>query len=85
MQRISENSERRIEVLRHMRYEIVRGFDEYTKVPTIGHTRLYWCPYFFGHKDRNKAIALPIDGNEEFVARLHEISQSWLKKTIVSE
>lgn len=79
------NSEKRIEALRHMRYEIVRGFDEYTKVPTMGKTHLYWCSYFFGHKDYSKAIALPIEGNEAFDARLCRIAQRWLEKTIVSE
>ncbi len=79
------NSQKRIEALRKMRYEITRGFDEYTKLPTIGRTHLYWRSYFFGHKDHNKEIALPISGNEDFIAQLCMISQRWLKNTIVSE
>lgn len=53
-------------VLCHFREELKRGFDSYSKRPTMGHTHLWWCSPVHGHADYNKSIALPIEGNERF-------------------
>jgi hypothetical protein len=47
-----------------------RGYDNYTKVPMMGHTWLYACSPIYGHSDYNKARMIEIKGNERYCALL---------------
>lgn len=54
------------EAVRHLREEIARGLDNYTKRPIMGHTHLYFASPVYGHSDYNKWRSVEIKGNERF-------------------
>lgn len=77
------NTELRISAIHHLKNEIYiyrSGFVNYAKVPTYGRTQLYFCSPIYGHKDYNKfSCGLKIEGNEEFINKLIEISKRAIK------
>ena len=77
------NIELRISVIHHLKNEIdlyKRGFVNYVKVPMYGRTQLYFCSPIYGHKDYNKfSCGLKIEGNENFINKLIEISKRIIK------
>ena len=52
----------------------------YTKVPMMGHTHLYFCSPFYGHADYNKVCTCNIEGNEEFVNKIVKIGEKFMEK-----
>ena len=67
-------------VLCRFREELKRGFDNYSKCPTMGHAHLWWCSPVYGHDDYNKSIALPIAGNERFCELICRLAQKYFKQ-----
>ena len=80
---IPTNTELRISAIHHLKNEIdnfKRGFVNYVKVPMYGHTQLYFCSPIYGHNDYNKfTCGLKIQGNEQFINKLIEISKRAIK------
>jgi len=52
----------------------------YTKVPMMGHTHLYFCSPSYGHADYNKVRTCNIEGNEEFVNKIVKIGEKFMQK-----
>ena len=52
----------------------------YTKVPMMGHTHLYFCSQSYGHADYNKVRTCSIEGNEEFVNKIVKIGEKFMAK-----
>lgn len=52
----------------------------YTNVPMMGHTHLYFCSPSYGHADYNKVRACNIEGNENFCEKVCEIARRHLAK-----
>ena len=47
----------------------------YTKVPVLGHTRLYFCSPVHGHSDYNKVRTCAIEGNEAFCNKVIDLGE----------
>jgi hypothetical protein len=64
--------------------EMKRGYSNYTKLPMVGFTRLYFCSPSYGHKDYNKyhTNVQLIPQNQEFVNKIIDLSNRWLMKQI---
>lgn len=52
----------------------------YTKVPVMGHTHLYFCSPSYGHADYNKVCTCNIEGNEAFCEKVCKIARRHLAK-----
>ena len=52
----------------------------YTKVPMMGHTHLYFCSPSYGHADYNKIRTCNIEGNEKFCNKVVELGERILAK-----
>ena len=52
----------------------------YTKMPMMGHTYLYFCSPSYGHADYNKVCTCSIEGNEEFVNKIVKIGEKFMAK-----
>lgn len=52
----------------------------YTKVPMMGHTHLYFCSPSYGHADYNKVRTCNIEDNEEFVNKIVKIGKNFMAK-----
>ena len=52
----------------------------YTKVPMMGHTHLYFCSPSYGHADYNKVRTCNIEGNEIFCKKVVDIGERILAK-----
>lgn len=52
----------------------------YTKVPMLGFTHLYFCSPAYGHSDYNKVRTCLIEGNEDFCSKIIEIAEKFLNK-----
>lgn len=52
----------------------------YTKVPMLGHTRLYFCSPVHGHSDYNKVRTCAIEGNEAFCNKVIDLGERILAK-----
>ena len=61
-----------IAMLRRLASENVSS---YTKVPMLGHTRLYFCSPSYGHSDYNKVRTCNIEGNETFVNKVIDLGE----------
>lgn len=61
-----------LEMLRRLHDE---DHGSYTKVPMIGHTRLYFCSPFYGHADYNKVRTCNIKGNEDFCKTVVDLGE----------
>ena len=67
--------------------EMKRGYSNYTKVPTVGFTRLYFCNPSYGHKDYNKYrtnVEL-IPQNQDFVNKIVDLGNRWLMKQLLKK
>lgn len=52
----------------------------YTKVPMLGHTRLYFSSPVYGHSDYNKVRTCAIEGNEIFCNKIVEIGNRFMAR-----
>lgn len=52
----------------------------YTKVPMMGHTHLYFCSQSYGHADYNKVRTCAIEGNEIFCKKVVDLGERILAK-----
>lgn len=55
------------------------GLTNYTKVPLLGYTHLYFVSPYYGHRDYNKWCALPIKGNEKFCETLIKLAKKYFE------
>lgn len=68
------------EALAMLRRLLTEKPSNYTKVPMMGHTHLYFCSPAYGHADYNKVCTCNIDGNENFCEKVCEIARRHLAK-----
>ena len=66
--------------LKMLRRLLTENPGNYTKVPMMGHTNLYFCSPSYGHADYNKVCTCSIEGNEEFCEKVCEIARRHLAK-----
>lgn len=66
-----------LEMLRRL---LTENCGNYTKVPMMGHTHLYFCSPSYGHADYNKVCTCNIEGNEEFVKKIVKIGEKFMAK-----
>ena len=62
----------------HLREEIARGIDNYTKRPILGITHLYFCSPVYGHRDHNKHQSVVIKGNERFCELMVRLADKYI-------
>lgn len=74
------DSHYRTEALIMLRRLLTEDHGNYTKVPMLGHTRLYFCHPGYGHADYNKVRTCAIEGNEKFCEKVCEIARRHLAK-----
>ena len=70
--------------LKMLRRLLTEKPSNYTKVPMLGHTRLYFCHPGYGHADYNKVCTCNIEGNEKFCEKVCEIARRHLAKLEVA-
>ena len=70
----------RADALNMLRRLLTENCDNYTKVPMLGHTHLYFCSPSYGHADYNKVRTCTIEGNEEFVNKIVKIGEKFMAK-----
>ena len=68
------------EALAMLRRLLTEKPSNYTKVPMMGHTHLYFCSPSYGHADYNKVCTCNIEGNEEFVNKIVKIGKNFMAK-----
>jgi len=68
------------EALAMLRRLLTEKPSNYTKVPMMGHTHLYFCSQSYGHADYNNVCTCNIDGNENFCEKVCEIARRHLAK-----
>ena len=68
------------EALAMLRRLLTEKPSNYTKVPMMGHTHLYFCSPSYGHADYNKVCTCSIEGNEAFCEKVCEIARRHLAK-----
>lgn len=66
---------RRWQCVEELKRNIREGLTNYTKVPVLGYTHLYFVSPYYGHSDYNKWCALPIKGNEKFCETLIKVAK----------
>lgn len=66
---------RRWQCVEELKRNIREGLTNYTKVPVLGYTHLYFVSPYYGHSDYNKWCALPIKGNEKFCEKLIKVAK----------
>jgi len=66
--------------LHMLRRLLTEKHGNYTKVPMLGHTHLYFCSPSYGHADYNKVRTCAIEGNEEFVNKIVKIGKNFMEK-----
>lgn len=71
--------------LKMLRSLLTENPSNYTKVPMIGKTHLYFCSPSFGHKDYNKVMTCIIEGNEDFVNKIVNIGEKFMAKHFSKE
>ena len=74
------DSHYRAEALIMLRRLLTEDHGNYTKVPMMGHTHLYFCSQSYGHADYNKVRTCSIEGNEEFVNKIVKIGEKFMAK-----
>ena len=74
------DSHYRAEALAMLRRLLTEDHGNYTKVPMLGHTRLYFCHPGYGHADYNKVRTCVIEGNENFCEKICEIARRHIAK-----
>lgn len=70
----------RTEALAMLRRLLTETPSNYTKVPMMGHTHLYFCSPSYGHADYNKVRTCAIEGNEAFCEKVCEIAKRHIAK-----
>ena len=70
----------RADALNMLRRLLTENPSNYTKVPMMGHTHLYFCSPQYGHADYNKVCTCNIEGNEEFVNKIVKIGEKFMEK-----
>lgn len=70
----------RADALDMLRRLLTENCGNYTKVPMLGHTHLYFCHPCYGHADYNKVRTCAIEGNEEFVIKIVKICKNFMAK-----
>lgn len=70
----------RADALDMLRRLLTENCGNYTKVPMLGHTHLYFCSPSYGHADYNKVRTCAIEGNEKFCEKVCEIARRHLAK-----
>lgn len=70
---------RRWQCVEELKRNIREGMTNYTKVPVLGYTHLYFVSPYYGHSDYNKWCALPIKGNEKFCATLIKVAKKYFE------
>ena len=75
-----DDSHYRNEALKMLRRLLTEKPSNYTKVPMMGHTHLYFCSPSYGHADYNKVRTCNIEGNEEFVNKIVNIGKNFMAK-----
>jgi adenylosuccinate lyase len=70
----------RADALDMLRRLLTENCGNYTKVPMLGHTHLYFCHPGYGHADYNKVRTCAIEGNEEFVNKIVKIGEKFMAK-----
>lgn len=65
----------RIDALAMLRRLASENVSSYTKVPMLGHTRLYFCSPSYGHSDYNKVRTCAIEGNEAFCNKVIDLGE----------
>ena len=68
------------EALAMLRRLLTEKPSNYTKVPMMGYTHLYFCSPSYGHADYNKVSTCSIEGNEEFVNKIVKIGKNFMEK-----
>ena len=68
------------EALAMLRRLLTENPSNYTKVPMMGHTHLYFCSPSYGHADYNKVRTCAIEGNEAFCEKVCEIAKRHIDK-----
>lgn len=66
---------KRWQCVEELKRNIKDGLNNYTKVPVLGYTNLYFVSPYYGHRDYNKWCALPIKGNEKFCETLIKVAK----------
>lgn len=64
----------RADALKMLRRLLTENCGNYTKVPMMGFTHLFFCHPGYGHSDYNKVRTCTIDGNEDFCRKLCDIA-----------
>lgn len=54
-------------VINYVKSMLKRKFDNYSKIPVLGKTHLYFANPFFLHSDYNKVRLIEIKGNEKLI------------------
>lgn len=75
-----DDSHYKSEALQMLRRLLTENPGNYTKVPMMGHTHLYFCSPSYGHADYNKVRTCNIEGNEEFVNKIVKIGEKFMAK-----
>lgn len=70
---------RRWQCVEELKRNIREGLNDYTKVPVLGYTHLYFASPRYGHSDYNKWCALPIKGNERFCETLIKVAKKYFE------
>jgi hypothetical protein len=78
-----DDSHYRSAALAMLRNLLTEKNSNYTKVPMMGHTHLYFCSPSYGHADYNKVRTCAIEGNEDFVKKILDIADRKMKKEAV--
>lgn len=75
-----DDSHYRSVALQMLRRLLTENPGNYTKVPMMGYTHLYFCSPSYGHADYNKICTCSIEGNEEFCEKICDIARRHLAK-----
>jgi len=75
-----DDSHYRSVALQMLRRLLTENPGNYTKVPMMGYTHLYFCSPSYGHADYNKVRTCTIEGNEAFCEKVCEIARRHLAK-----
>lgn len=70
---------KRWQCVEELKRNIRDGLNNYTKVPVLGYTNLYFVSPYYGHRDYNKWCALPIKGNEKFCKTLIKLAKKYFE------
>jgi len=78
-----KDSRYKTEAIEMLRELLTENHGNYTKVPMLGFTHLYFCSPSYGHSDYNKVRTCLIEGNEDFVKKILEIADRKMNKEAV--